>query len=830
MKPWALALALPGALLASRPAHAQQDLAGTEFFLGENGALQFTVMANGAPRSCNEVSFAAIPGDAAHVIGRYDNGCANSSFSLARYAIDWTAQTLTLVNLAFDTSGGSVAVSKGDSISTAYDATVMSYGGELWVAFECGGTIAGATTASSCVGPMNASTGVLDASRTNVVVLGNNSLGDGYYYSASVPELLDYGGTPYIYWSAVKMGATAPNTWVNITGRGMKLVEVPASGGQLWNANTGTWVGSADPNNTIEVWGLGSTAADDTVADLQGVFTNGTDVFVTAGVAGTGCSQPFWPPTCYAFTVSKTSNPFATDAFSSGTRLSASELPSNTHSYSRFIQDPRGRGYILGGYYTNAPGARPLPISGGPNGAVVTAYPIPSGSSYFQPLGGALAFPTGGTTMVNEDGRLEVFALGTDHSLVHSWQTTPGGSFSGWAAVATADAMTSPTVQRNSDGRLEAFALGSDQAIWHTWQATAGGAWNGAWASLGGAANGGPAVEINEDGTLDVFVVGTDGALYHDRQGGGSGWLGWVSLGGSPVGSPAVQRNADGRLEVFAVDASGALSHAWQTTPGGSWSGWASLGGTIASPVVQRNADGRLEAFGVGAGSALYHTWQTSPGGAWSGSWASLGGVVTSPTVARDSSGALRAFAVGADLAIHTTSQTSPGGGWSAWTSLGSNAHGAAVQTNADGGLQLFAVAFSGAVSTGSQNASGWSAWTSLAGNALPFAFASSDDDAPLPNVAQDGGVRDATAGDGSDEAGGGPAVDGSGTGGDAGGPAASKSGGCGCGVTEGANPAAPSLLLLGAAAARARARRRRQGTIDARLRSATARHEDEAE
>ena len=96
-------------------------------------------MDNGAPRSCNEVSFAAIPGDSAHVIGRYNNGCASTAFSLARYAIDWNAQTLTLVNLAFDTSGGSVAVSKGDSISAAYDATVMSYNGELGWPSSAGG-------------------------------------------------------------------------------------------------------------------------------------------------------------------------------------------------------------------------------------------------------------------------------------------------------------------------------------------------------------------------------------------------------------------------------------------------------------------------------------------------------------------------------------------------------------------------------------------------------------------------------------------------------------------------------------------------------------------
>ena len=819
MRRWVLAFAVLPALLASSAGYAQQDLANTEFFLGENGALQFTVMANGAPRSCNEVSFAAIPGDSAHVIGRYNNGCANSSFSIARYAIDWIAQTLTLVNLAFDTGAGSVAVTRGDSISTAYDATVMSYGGELWVAFECGGTIAGATTASSCVGPLNAS-GVIDPARTNVLVLGNNSLGDGYYYSASVPELLNVGGTPYIYWSAVKMGAAAPNTWANITGRGMKLKEVPASGGQLWNFNTGTWVGSADPNNTIEVWGLGATGADNTVADLQGVFTNGTDIFMTAGVAGTGCSQPFWPPTCYAYTVSKATNPFATDTFSNGTRLPASELPSNTHSYSRYVQDPSGQGYILGGYYTNSPGARPLPIAGGPNGAYVTAYPIPTQSSYFPTLGGPLAFPTSGTAMVNKDGRLELFAVGTDHSVVHSWQTVPGGGFGAWAALANAAPMVSPAAARNSDGRLEVFALGSDRAVWHTWQTTAGGAWNGAWASLGGAAaNGGPVVEIDTDGTLDVFVVGTDGAVYHDRQGGSTGWLGWVSIGGSVVGSLAVQRNADGRLEVFGIDSSGALNHAWQMTPGGSWGAWGSLGGNVATPVVQRNADGRLEAFGVGAGGVLFHTWQKTPGGAWSGAWASLGGIVTSPTVVRNSAGALQAFAVGDDLAIYTISQTTPGGTWGAWASLGGNAHGAAVQKNADGKLQLFAVAFSGAVSTSKQTATGWSAWTSLAGNALPYAFASSDDDAPIIVPGMDGGAGDASAGDGGGTGNGDGGGDGGAGNGDAGdgdggswsGPAGSSgsSSGCGCGITPDAMNAAPLLLVLLGAVARVRARRR---------------------
>ena len=536
------------ALVVSMSARAQ-DLDNTEFYLGENGAIPFTIMANGAPRSCNEVSFAAIPGDSAHVIGRYNNTCTGSTFSLARYAIDWNARTLTLANIAFNTGGGNVPISKNDSVSTAYDATVMSYGGELWVAFECGGNLAGCQTASACVGPMNASTGVIDPARTNVIVLGNNSLGDGYLYSGSVPELLNFNGTPYVYWSAVKINAANTSSWANITGRGMKLKEVA---GQLWNANTGTWVGSADPNNTVQVWGLD---AGSSVTDLQGVFTNGTDIFMTAGVAGAGCGMPFWPPTCYSFTVSKSSSPLATDAFKNGTRLSAGELPTNTHSYSRFIQDPDGRGYILGGYYTNAPGVRPVPVSGGPNAAYVAAFPIPQASSYFDPLGGGMAFPTSGTTIPNQDGRLETFVVGTDHNVFHAWQNAAGGSYSGFAPLPPA-AMTSPIAQRNADGRLELFAIGPGRAIWHIWQATPGGAWAGGWASLGGIATGGPAAERNVDGTLEVFVVGAGGAVFHNQQTSGA-WSGWTSLGGSAIGSPVVQRNADGRLEVFVVGTDG---------------------------------------------------------------------------------------------------------------------------------------------------------------------------------------------------------------------------------------------------------------------------------
>jgi hypothetical protein len=770
--------------LLTPAAAAAADLGGAETFLGQNGAIRFTVMEGGAPRSCNEVSFAAIPGDPGHVVGRHNNTCTGPSFSLAVYAIDWNARTLSYDYPLFDTSRGAVAIANGDSVTTAYDASVMSYGGETWVAFECGGTITGAQTASACIGPVGGF-GVLDPARTNVVVLGNASLGDGYLYSASVPELLVFKGTPYVYWSAVKMNAQDTSAWASITGRGMQLA---LTGGHLWNAKTGSWVGSADPANTVEVWGRGASTSDDKVIDLQGVFTDGTDIFMTAGVAGSACAMPFWPPSCYAFEVSKATSPLTAGAIGAGTMLGAGELPSNTHSYSRYIQDPDGRGYILGGYYTNTPGARPLPLSGAPNAAYVMAYPIPPSSPYFGSLGGKLALSSAGTAIANADGRLEAFAVDDGGSLRHAWQATPGGTWSAWAAF-PAKPVANPAVQRHADGRLDVFALGPGRAVVHIAQTAAGGAWDASWSSLGGVANGGPVVDRNVDGTLEIFVVGTDGAVYHRREAAG-GFSPWASLGGNVVGSPSVHRNADGRLEVFAVGPDGSLQHVSQTTPGGGYGGFASLGGQITDPVVASNVDGRLEVFGIGADGAIVHTWQVAPNGGWATGWASIGGVATSPSVGRHADGTLDVFAVGRDRAIYHARQASPGGSFGSLTSLGGDFHGASVQANADGRLELLAVEFSGAVHHAVETVNGWSAWASLGGEARPYAFVSADDDKPsaAPGPGAVAGPDGSSAANGTANGANGSGDDGTG------------GGGCGCHVTR-ANAASWHASVLASVA-----------------------------
>jgi acylphosphatase len=322
----------------------------------------------------------------------------------------------------------------------------------------------------------------------------------------------------------------------------------------------------------------------------------------------------------------------------------------------------------------------------------------------------------------NADGRLEIFAVGTDNALSHIWQTAPNNGWSGWASLGGV-ITCEPDVSRNADGRLEVFARGTNNALWHIWQTAPNNGWSG-WASLGGVIYSDPCAANNADGRLEVFVRGTDDALWHRWQTApNNGWSGWASLGGVITSEPVVVNNADGRLEVFARGTDGSLAHIWQTAPNNGWSGWGSLGGVInGDPSIQQNHDGRLEAFARGTNNALFHIWQTAPNDGWSG-WASLGGGITSdPICGRNADGRLEVFARGTDNALWHIWQTAPNNGWSAWATLGGTITSMPTVTNDhDGRLEVFARGTNNALFHIWQTApnNGWSGWASLGGNVL---------------------------------------------------------------------------------------------------------------
>lgn len=143
-------------------------------------------------------------------------------------------------------------------------------------------------------------------------------------------------------------------------------------------------------------------------------------------------------------------------------------------------------------------------------------------------------------------------------------------------------------VNLNADGRAELYTVGGDGSVYHSYETTSAGVWSG-WESLfsptgGGVPQGTPQVQLNTNGTLELVVPTTNGTLWHIFQNApSSAWGAWYELGGafpgfSSIKTLAVAVNADGRLEEFTGYGLGgtalAIGHSYQEAPSaGPWSG-----------------------------------------------------------------------------------------------------------------------------------------------------------------------------------------------------------------------------------------------------------------
>jgi hypothetical protein len=173
-------------------------------------------------------------------------------------------------------------------------------------------------------------------------------------------------------------------------------------------------------------------------------------------------------------------------------------------------------------------------------------------------------------------GQPHVFMTEANGVVWTKWQFS-NGNWSGWDTLGCC-AKSEPVLGRNYNGTLEVFIRGTDDQLYHKWETSRGGSWSG-WAGLSGALTSTPTAAINITvGTLEVFVRGTGNGVWHMWQGSPSGnWSGWAGLGGGLTSGPVVFPNYDGRLEVFARGTDGNLYHCWQTTPAGGWTGWSIL-------------------------------------------------------------------------------------------------------------------------------------------------------------------------------------------------------------------------------------------------------------
>ncbi|MFF8918335.1 hypothetical protein ACF08M_34815 [Streptomyces sp. NPDC015032] len=283
--------------------------------------------------------------------------------------------------------------------------------------------------------------------------------------------------------------------------------------------------------------------------------------------------------------------------------------------------------------------------------------------------------------------------------------------------------MGTPTVAANgvfrdkqvsSDGHLEVFVVGEDGSMWHSWEdvfknTNTWGSWTGFDATDATSAT----VAAQQDGRLTVLAI-IGGTVQHRWQNPGVfGWSGWTGFGSQPdelgQGRIAIEPNQDGRLEAFLV-AQGNLWHSWQKDPNGDWNpDWVAidnpflveLGGT---PAVAANQDGTLEAFVTASNGSLWHTYQGRPNNGWSSLEKLVGDppadpfpfLGSSPTAAANLDGRLEVLVIGGDGKLWRNYQGLPNSGWSNWSSFDSPPHLQDSQDpiatcNEDGHLEVFA-------------------------------------------------------------------------------------------------------------------------------------------
>jgi alpha-beta hydrolase superfamily lysophospholipase len=360
----------------------------------------------------------------------------------------------------------------------------------------------------------------------------------------------------------------------------------------------------------------------------------------------------------------------------------------------------------------------------------------------WESLGGVLTSRP--ATGLNEDGRIEVFARGTDNHVWHVWQTSPNGGWSGWLAldqgVGRDDVFgQSIAVGVNYDGRMEVFAqLARQKWIAHVWQLAANGGW-GPWDKgndfsqlIGGADDAvcaeerfgtAPGEISREDGLR--FDVGrrfhlvaarrSNGRIHIRGQNSFGWWTNGKDLGNdqaSFVGVPAIGRRQDGCLNIFTRDEGGRVFHISEASPDLWVADWVPLsGGVVTSDLAAaRTADGRIAVFARGTDGALWYAWHVAPNGGWSG-WQSLGGSLAAqaaPAVVKNGWNELEVFVRWSDGSTRWRRLVhNPEWSWTEWASLGGIAiRDPAAAVNADGTLVVFVIGTDGALYANAQRTS----------------------------------------------------------------------------------------------------------------------------
>lgn len=308
----------------------------------------------------------------------------------------------------------------------------------------------------------------------------------------------------------------------------------------------------------------------------------------------------------------------------------------------------------------------------------------------------------------NDDGHLEVFVLGMDGSVWHSWQdlkgiwsawvpfpNPPGTKFSSLLTCGGFEAcITYPQLAavKDSQGRLQLF-IADGVTVWQVGQASKNVNWN-SWQKLSLSTSTWSPIGVwaapNADGHPELFVLDQfKSKLVHFWQFNNQpNWNGPAefdlpqSAGGFGV-DMSVAVDSMARIAVGVVGSDGGAYVRRQQVPSGGWGGWEEIGKPSGVQLVAgtarfaANADKRLELMAAGnSGAAYWHTWEVAAK-QWVGIWSSFGAFSPGPgfdsQLIQGKGGCLTGLAAvrladgTSDRTINVTQQQ-PSSGWNGWS------------------------------------------------------------------------------------------------------------------------------------------------------------------
>jgi len=173
-------------------------------------------------------------------------------------------------------------------------------------------------------------------------------------------------------------------------------------------------------------------------------------------------------------------------------------------------------------------------------------------------------------------GRLDVFAVSTQNTLLHWWHNDPDPNFFGPETLPGSGVAGTPAAVSWASGRLDVFAGTTGGSLLHWWYEL-----DNNWTfenqnepeTLGQASS--PCAVSWEPGRLDVFAISPENTIVHWWYDGTVTPIQSFNHGpGQPLGgsnncrAPSAVSWGPGRFDVFASNQQGQLLHWWQDTGG----------------------------------------------------------------------------------------------------------------------------------------------------------------------------------------------------------------------------------------------------------------------